>query len=326
MNIALSFVFLIVSLHPIQIQSFVFSTKNRRLRCKGNSLNLFYDTANSPEVREQIANDPSMNRISPAVIDSLKRNPNLPFDFHHGHSKCKKDIRVRFIEKKDLNAVVQLCLREYGSYSVSNTFRGDPISSWIKDKMNDFDNFLFSFVVLLGLGQRVERREQSNTDTSIPQDHNVICISELDIDGNERIFGMAEISLQIPDPSKTSPPFVIPPMLKKVLGYQKPYISNVLITNEFRGNGYSKVLIAVCEGIATQWGFDEVYLHVDANSSGTAAQNLYISNGYRPVINEQYNRKFEWMGIESINRGLYIVDGVALLFLKKSLSSSSNST
>lgn len=323
MNLQLSFVLIILCLYLVQIHSFITSTKNGLQRFKGNGLNLFYDKTDAPDLRNRVTNGVLIEGIPEGVIDSLKRSPTLPFDFQYSHSNRNQDIRVRYIEKKDLNAVVQLCLREYGSYPPSKSSRDDPISSWIQDKMNDFDNFIFSFVVLLGIGQRVERREQSDIDASIPHDHNVICISELDSDGNERIFGMAEVSLQIPDPSKTSPPFVVPSLLKKVLGYQKPYISNVLITNEYRRKGYSKVLMAACEGIATQWGFDEVYLHVDASSSGTTAQNLYIGNGYRPVVNEQYNRNFEWMGIESINRGLYIVDGVALLFLKKDLGTQS---
>lgn len=321
MHFLLSKFLLILYFYPLQIHSFVVPKANGVLSFSRNRLNLFYDKTDTPELRNRINTIPSApfgECAQASVINSLKANPNLPFDFQYSHST---NIRMRFIEKSDLNAAVQLCLREYGSYPVSKSFNDNPISIWVKGKMNDFDNFLFSFVVLLGLGQRVERREQSNIDASIPQDHNVICISEIDSEGNERMFGMAEISLQIPDPSKTSPPFVVPPALKKVLGYQKPYISNVLITNEYRGKGYSKLLMAACEGIAIQWGFDEVYLHVDASTSGTAAQNLYISNGYRPVVNEQYNQNFEWMGIESINRGLYIVDGVALLFLKKDLSS-----
>ena len=81
--------------------------------------------------------------------------------------------------------------------------------------------------------------------------------------------------------------------------------------------------MAACEGLAKSWGYNEAYLHVDADSSsGGPAQNLYNSLGYEPVIDESYNENFTWMGsTPAMNRGLYIVDGVALLFLKKKLSS-----
>lgn len=266
--------------------------------------------------------------IEKRVIEDLQNGAKLPYDFQY-YDSCNtpKSIRIKQLEKQDVNKAVSLCLKEYGSYPTNNLLKNqDQLSKFLQGIMNDFDNFLFSFVVLLGLGQRVERREKSDIDPNYPQDHNVICIYEVEKDMNEIMFGMAEISLQPADPSRTSPPFVIPTSVKNALvsfglwPKPSPYISNVLVTNKNRGKGYSKVLMACCEGMAKQWGYEEAYLHVDADwRSGAPAQGLYRSLGYTPVIDEKYNQKFAWMGMDTINRGLYIVDGVALLFLKKKL-------
>jgi ribosomal protein S18 acetylase RimI-like enzyme len=312
------------------INAFV-SPLNSQRRAVPSHLNLF-DGAASPTVLEETAEKrkPIYPRgIQSEVIEKLENGASLPFEFVYvdsAFSTTSRTIRVKQLEKEDVNAAVGLCLTEYGSYPSSTPESDDPMQQMIQSTFDDFDNFMFSFVVLLGLGQRVERREKSDSNPSHPQDHNVICISEIDSNQNENIFGMAEVSLQPPDPARTSPPFVIPTNLKKLFAIfygapdATPYISNVLVTNEFRGKGYSKVLMAACEGLAKSWGYDEAYLHVDADSrSGSPAQGLYRSLGYMPVIDEKYNQNFTWMGIDSCNRGLYIVDGVALLFLKKIL-------
>lgn len=267
--------------------------------------------------------------IAKEVIEDLQNGVQLPYDFVYfdSFSSLKRSIRIKQLEKEQVNKAVGLCLKEYGSYPSNTILKSEEeISTPLKNIMNDFDNFMFSFVVLLGLDQRVERRKKSEMDPTIPPDHNVICIYEVDDKENETMFGMAEISLQPADPARTSPPFVIPTSIKNAFvsfglwTEPVPYISNVLVTNSYRGKGFSKILMACCEGLAKAWGYDEAYLHVDADRrSGAPAQGLYHSLGYIPVIDEKYNQKFAWMGIDTVNKGLYIVDGVALLFLKKKL-------
>ena len=48
-----------------------------------------------------------------------------------------------------------------------------------------------------------------------------------------------------------------------------------------------------------------------------AKKRSVLIKEFLQLIDETYNEQFAWMGIESVNRGLYIVDGVPLLFLKK---------
>jgi len=295
------------------------------------ALNLFFDNGD-----KTVADSPTKSRsgfgVDRRTIENLQNNPTIPIQFEYSDpSGSQKIIQIKQLEKDTVADAVSLCLKEYGSYPSSITANATPFEKMVEERMSDFDNFFFTFIVLLGLGQRVERREKSDKDPSCPQDHNVLCISEIDSNQKETMFGMAEVSMQPPDPSRTSPPFVMPSYLKKVLASfygsdSLPYISNVLITNEYRGKGFSKVLMAACEGLAKSWGYYEAYLHVDADSSsGGPAQNLYNSLGYEPVIDETYNENFTWMGsTPAMNRGLYIVDGVALLFLKKKLLSKEN--
>jgi len=294
--------------------------QEKRLHGISSQINLFNGAKSATSVLEQPS---TIYGIPRNVMLELEEGKSLPYDFEYLDST----IRIKQLEKEEVTKAVGLCLKEYGSYPSSYVPNKEtPLSNALQSKMDDFDNFLFSFVVLLGLGQRVERREKSDADTSTPQDHNVVCLYEVDENENETMFGMAEVSLQPADPSRTSPPFVLSNSMKNAFSsfgfwpQPTPYISNVLVTNDYRGKGYSRVLMACCEGLAKSWGYDEVYLHVDADSrSGAPAQGLYRSIGYMPVIDENYNQNFAWMGMDMVNRGLYIVDGVALLFLKKSL-------
>lgn len=285
----------------------------------------------------QIQNQQALSLQSNKILDELEHGGRnalpLTFEFKekgtNTYSMKKRIIQVRQMELQDLQKCVSITLKEYGQYSKIQPGQSETMKK-IQSILDYLDNFVFSFVVLLGLEQRVTRRMKSDAIPSLPQDHNVVIISELipneNGDTDEVIFGMAEISLQPPDPSRTAPPFVIPTQLKSFFAEfisatkVNAYVSNVLITNEYRSKGYSKVLMAACHGLARNWGYTSTYLHVDADAkTGRAAQQLYRKLGYKLFMDETYNEQFSWMGIESVNRGLYIVDGVPLLFLKKDL-------
>ncbi|CAN0505094.1 unnamed protein product, partial [Ectocarpus sp. 12 AP-2014] len=60
---------------------------------------------------------------------------------------------------------------------------------------------------------------------------------------------------------------------------------NLAVAEKYRGNGYGKQLVRLCEGVAKKhWGCERMYLHVDAASP--AATSLYSSMGYE--IMEQF--------------------------------------
>jgi hypothetical protein len=76
------------------------------------------------------------------------------------------------------------------------------------------------------------------------------------------------------------------------------------------------------------WGCPDVSLHVDANEySGGVARDLYKSLGYEGVPDGGSGASSEngtaggygWMGPYLANQGLYLVDGVPLLYLRKRL-------
>ncbi|MEN9565747.1 MAG: hypothetical protein RLZZ69_943 [Cyanobacteriota bacterium] len=60
---------------------------------------------------------------------------------------------------------------------------------------------------------------------------------------------------------------------------QYPYISNLAVKKDYRRLGIGSQLLAKCEQIALDWGYQETRLHVlDRNQS---AKQLYCQNGYQ---------------------------------------------
>ena len=105
------------------------------------------------------------------------------------------------------------------------------------------------------------------------------------------------------------------------------YVSNVLVWKTRRGRGFGRVLMAATEGIARLWRCEDISLHVDANEvSGKIARGLYWGLGYEGVpdrgtltSSKKKGVGYEWMGPSMANQGLYLVDGVPLLYLRKNL-------
>jgi hypothetical protein len=252
---------------------------------------------------------------------------------------------IRHLEIEDIKPILPEIVREFGAIATTTTTSsklGDEIATWI-------ENFLVSFTVLVGLDQRVERRKKGyDINNNLPPDHNVICLVEVtpvtNENGNadttyytEQIVGIAELSWQPPNPTRNAPPFVLPYFVKTMISRFTPnnngseedesklpkgYISNVLTWKTRRGLGYSRVLMAALEGIAVRWGCDDIRLHVDADEvSGKVARALYWSIGYEAVPDKGNNKLgYEWMGPSMANQGLYLVEGVPLLYLRKRLN------
>lgn len=61
--------------------------------------------------------------------------------------------------------------------------------------------------------------------------------------------------------------------------FQYPYISNLAVNQDYRRLGIGSQLLAKCEQIALDWGYEETRLHVlDSNDSG---KQLYYRSGYQ---------------------------------------------
>ena len=279
---------------------------------------------------------------------------------------------IRPLMKKDLPDAVRMCVREFGSYanksntqirsdtssssssssssksnldtfdlntSIMNKSKQIKLPSKIQTIMDDFftmyENFVFAFVVQLGLDQRIERQQLGDdpTKSNIVPDHNVLCLISLnDQQQEQELIGITEISIQPLNPTRTAPPFVLPLFIKQIISQLDSdaslpiaYVSNVLIKESYRGMGYAKLLMAAVEGRAKEMGYDELFLHVDANTAGTNAQNLYWGLGYQSYDKYKDNPSqspFAWMGDEFVNKnkGLYLVDGAPLLYLTKKIN------
>ena len=284
----------------------------------------------------------------PYTIDLLQNNN----DNDETISSQATKLVVRHLEEEDITLILPEVVREFGSLmSQTNGNSNKPGDA----AAEELENYLFSMTVLIGLTQRVNRRIKGYpNDTSNCPDHNVICIVEqipnTTTDDStqqpnsysEQIVGIGELSWQPPNPNRNAPPFVLPYFVKRILAKFNPsmdengevidtplgYISNVLVYKSRRGLGYGRVLMAALEGISKSWGCNEVRLHVDADEkSGKAAQNLYKALGYagvpdrRPLNEKSQESKigYEWMGPSMANEGLYMVEGIPLLYMQKIL-------
>ena len=268
-------------------------------------------------------------------------------------------LTVRHLEASDLDKVVTMCVDEFGSYSptlqdqplpgfaVTPTSVDDlSIEKILEPLWARYENWSFSWVVRIGLLMRIQRRIEGfqkeragRSEDDFVHDHNVLCLLESDTESfgeegrdNVMVVAIAEISLQPPDPERTAPPYVLPINFKRATSRLKglepsnllgAYVSNVLVHPSRRGRGYGRALMAACEGLGRKWGCEDVSLHVDADSvSGRAAQGLYQSLGYQGVADTgrgSESSMYNWIGPNMLQKGLYIVDGVPLLYLRKTL-------
>lgn len=58
----------------------------------------------------------------------------------------------------------------------------------------------------------------------------------------------------------------------------QPYLSNLCVAETCRGKGIGKALVRCVESIATDWGYDKLYLHVDPKND--PAFKLYEKEGF----------------------------------------------
>ena len=102
---------------------------------------------------------------------------------------------------------------------------------------------------------------------------------------NLEIAGTVEISLQKPWWSNSCASWW-------TLTAQSPYISNLAVNKNYRRLGIGSQLLARCEQIALDWGYQETRLNVlDSNES---AKQLYCHNGYQILQVEASWGKF-WL-------------------------------
>lgn len=240
-----------------------------------------------------------------------------------------KEVVIRPLQVKDLEDLVPMCTKEFGSGSPITNVNEIPWQELMEDSsgLNDvIDRILFAPMVDMALRMKIKRQEAGDDPSrpSVQPDDTVLCV---ETDG--KVVGMVDLSRQPPDPERNPPPVPLPMFVKNLLstlrGLPSPdgWVTNLLVDESFRGQGYSKLLMKAVEGLARSWNCSSIYLHVDADSTGgRIPQELYRGLGYEPVIDKRAQRRYEWMGPELMNLGLYVIDEVPLLFLRKDLEES----
>jgi GNAT superfamily N-acetyltransferase len=223
---------------------------------------------------------------------------------------------------RDLPSVVPMAVEEFGTGGPPLSIDEVPWEKVTADNIQQYtDRILFGPLVSLALEMKILRQQK----TGLRPDYTILCLQEDGTDGE--IIGMVELSWQPPEAERNPPPVPLPFWAKliwsRIRGLPNPdgWITNLLVSERHRGQGYSKVLMSAAEGLARSWGCTAIYLHVDADTvSGRVAQSLYRNLGYEPVMDDRALQKYSWMGPELASMGLFVVDGVPLLFLKKTLN------
>ncbi|KAG7344096.1 acyl-CoA N-acyltransferase [Nitzschia inconspicua] len=291
--------------------------------------------------------------ISSQSIEELKTaSVTLPYRIHFCQNKEEADgaeeeeLVVRFMTPEDIPKLVPLCIQEFGEGSPllavpQSTLQNIP---WTEPgKMRVWwEHLCFEKTVAWTLQWKLRAyHPQKSSSAQEVEDPAMLvltlrsarCDSQYDDGGEksvEKIVGMVELSLQPPDCDRNPPALPIPLWVKESmarnteLGTLQGWVTNLLIDPCFRGLGYSKILMAACEGVAKTWNCQYIFLHADADiRSGRIPQRLYESLGYR-IVTGQGKEEYSWAGTASgLDQfsSIRMVDGAALLCYSKKLQS-----
>ena len=282
---------------------------------------------------------PQRKLYPPTWIIEQLQSPTLavPFSFQMQHVDGQMDdteFLVRCMTVQDLDTIIPMCIAEFGSMPTATNPNGLPmqtaIPSW--NRMNEWWDRIY-FAPMLSVALRAKIHANNHVDESRKSkdegwsfhDPTVLVLSRQgSLDSVPVIVGMVEISLQVPESNRNPPAFPIPLWFKRWYAGRvglplEGWITNLLIGNEYRGLGYSKILLAATEGIARSWNVTSIYLHADADiRSGRIPQRLYESLGYKVVVDD--NPQYAWMSDGyNFNSRIHMVDGAPLLFYCKRL-------
>jgi GNAT superfamily N-acetyltransferase len=235
---------------------------------------------------------------------------------------------IRLMEWKDVKAVTDICINEYGEKpDTTNVFSSEFWSDWSE---------YFALRPLVDLSMRLKVNGRASRNKT-PEDHIVLiaCLSsgmvnDLSSKKQSHVVGMIELSLQPLQPERNPPPVPIPLALKKVRygGNLQGWITNLLVVPGYRGRGIAKVLLAACEGIARKWKCRSISLHCDADSSsGMIPQQLYAKLGYLPLKEAPTSAGYSWIAqpaetgpyVTSLTTSVFVIDDVPLLYLFKTI-------
>jgi ribosomal protein S18 acetylase RimI-like enzyme len=301
------------------------SQQSRSLSCR----NLFFKS--DPVAQRKASN----LRVSPEVWEALScgrlgfelpyRTPlKSPNWMRNPEDDSTALLTVRLLETRDIAAITDLCLEEYGSgpENFPGVFNSNDFGDWVDRQ---------------GLRQLVDTtmRMKIVPNSKTVSDHAII-VACLSTPRKEQLVGMIEVSRQPVLPNRNPPPVPIPLFFKQLYCKiaNKPldaWIANLLVAPQARGMGLGKMLVGAAEGLARcSWKCQAIHLHCDADGvSGNIPQRLYLSMGYETTTNTTPSEDISWMMEFSGNaidytNSVYFIEGVPLLYLRKNLTSNNN--
>jgi ribosomal protein S18 acetylase RimI-like enzyme len=265
---------------------------------------------------------PPRQKVSPPsqVFEALQSSQfSVPYSFSLGDD-LGTTLTLRCMTRDDFDEIVPMCISEFG-LGPTTSFADFPIDNLSARSISQWwERLYFEPMITMALTAKIAANEGRNTVTNF-RDPAVLVLTRHDkTNSNPVVVGMVELSLQVPEATKNPPPLPTPLWVKKLYSRivnrsVQGWVTNLLIGDDYRGLGYSKILMAATEGIAKKWKVNSIFLHADADSkSGRVPQGLYEGLGYQIIKAE--SAQFAWMG-DSFDNRIHIVEGVPLLFLYK---------
>jgi ribosomal protein S18 acetylase RimI-like enzyme len=102
----------------------------------------------------------------------------------------------------------------------------------------------------------------------------------LSLKRGQQLMGFVDLSLQVPDGSLTA--LISRPLSARLRERPlAPYVSNFLIAPRSRKAGNAQLTMLECERIAREWGYNELFLHVEAFRK--PALSLYTKCGFKKI-------------------------------------------
>lgn len=232
----------------------------------------------------------------------------------NGKFKPDPSFQLCVVEEDDLPDTSRFIVQSFGSEAIRMSNDMGSFEQFILrptvELLNGYSGVVAFAEVLAGLRSRIRLRLAEQLGIQAPLLGNlgredqiakaagtalvlVLAKQKEETDTNWRIeiIGSVELRLQ---PCDAKIPFTLPWLdqierrLASLLGHtkknelQQPYLSNLCVAEEYRGQKIGLVLVQCVEEIALNvWGYPRIYLHVDVDN--TPAYNLYTTAGYKDV-------------------------------------------
>ena len=217
--------------------------------------------------------------VAPGSVSGI---PSSLLEFKAGRAP----LAVGIAERQDCSRVAKLLVECFPPLEL--TISEDELFSWEAKALKgpvEFYNKYFKSVneaeVRLGLRARGKGRWVEEGSASLEASRDALILSVFDPQAEGALLAVVELYLRKPDPALPGN-FPLRSLLPLPVSEEcKPYLCNLAVVPELRGQGVGRQLTRLAEYVVrSQWGYDELYLHVDVDEP--IALGLYRSMGYSP--------------------------------------------